>query len=127
MQEGDYVALPYEDGLISVIKVLRVDEYPPGEFIFHCMTFDLLKKPIESITKDDLQKVIIKHSPIEGRSIRQDGTVIFNSPVTEEELDGFYVYLEYIDPQRLAFEKELNNQNPAHKDREKNKPWWKFW
>jgi hypothetical protein len=89
MKQGDFIGLPLGDKLFQVIKILRIDSHPKMGETFHCMTFD----PVSNLPSPEsirMLKLAAYHVPMDGSSIRENGKVLFNIPVSEKDLFGYY-------------------------------------
>ena len=100
-QEGDYIYYKEDENnrrsLYRVFKVLVFDGFAYHVTIYEPVKQEPCKKDVESL------KVLIMHVPI-GPSIEEKAFVFCHKPVTEDEKEGYYVYLEHMN-KKLEAEK----------------------
>jgi tetratricopeptide (TPR) repeat protein len=96
LQPGDIVAIKHSNNTYGIIKILRIDRSTAGDVTqhnYHCLMYE----PVSALPgPEDVAffSVLAWHAPIAGKSIEQDGKVISNVPVTNQELVGYIEYLK---------------------------------
>jgi hypothetical protein len=98
LKEGDLVAGVGTDGMVKVMKVLKIS-WVSGERVLHVMTFKEIFKGMETareaIDKRGGLSVELLHMLVYAEGLSPDNNkVLLNQPVTEPELEGYRDYLK---------------------------------